>query len=504
MFSNMMQAIIDRIHEQPEQIALVNRQGRVDFRTLGERTQAIADEIQQRHPNRVLIYGHKELDTFASMLACTLCGVSFTVVDAANPPYRLLQIAAMHEADLLILGAPSYLDQTLSRENHFIAAHQPSVDFRFQQCDCGDNTIFYVLSTSGSTGVPKGVMIGYDSFGHFYQWYKACLTRNHSGGAHVNHACLAFDMGILDCFPSLAVGKAVVMLPHEYNALPRQNIYLMTQEADVEVSSWFSTPSFLEMMCLDPKFNAQSLPGMRVFFVGGEFVPHQLIAKIEARFPQAQVLHAYGPTETTCVTHACPVTADDMHYSQRLSLGQPLGINRIRIEDDDGQELQVGEIGEVVIYGAQVAQGYLPASHPQNVAFGSRDGERFYRSGDFGYVDESGNLFLQGRKDGQVKWNGNRIELVEIENVAARSGRVRQSAVIPIYGQDKLTQLVMFVLLERDTDDDRQAFEQFLLQNLPRYMVPSSIHFVTALPMSLHGKIDRVKLQYQWHEQQVS
>ncbi|MDW6001389.1 AMP-binding protein [Vibrio mangrovi] len=504
MFSNMMQAIIDRIHAQPEQVALVNRQGRVDFRTLGARTQAIADEIQQRQPNRVLIYGHKELDTFASMLACTLCGISFTVVDAANPTSRLLQVAAMHEADLLILGAESYLDQTLSGEAHFIAAHQPSVAFRFQQWQRGENPIFYVLSTSGSTGVPKGVMIGYDGFGHFYQWYRESLTLNHSGGAHVNHACLAFDMGILDCFPSLAVGKAVVMLPHEYNALPRQNIRLMTQEADVEVSSWFSTPSFLEMMCLDPKFNAQSLPGMRVFFVGGEFVPHQLIAKIEARFPQAQVLHAYGPTETTCVTHACPVTADDMRYSQRLSLGQPLGVNRIRIEDDDGQELPVGEIGEVVIYGGQVAHGYLPVSHPQNVAFGSRDGERFYRSGDFGYVDESGNLFLKGRKDGQIKWNGNRIELVEIENVAARCDQVRQSAVIPIYVQDKLTQLVMYVQLEQDTDSYRQTFEQFMHQHLPRYMVPSSVHFVTALPMSLHGKIDRVKLQHQWHEQQVS
>ncbi|OTA14530.1 D-alanine-activating enzyme [Xenorhabdus vietnamensis] len=499
MFSTMIQSIVDRFHATPEAIALVHQEDSISFATLGQRVQAVLTLLGQLRPTFCVIYGHKEIDTVASILACTFANVPFSVVDTANPYKRVLQVQAVQQSDCLLLGTSGYQQHCSASPNiHDITslAGQPFTLHRSTERSATDP--FYVLTTSGSSGMPKGVKISYDNYAHFHHWYGALLQANAPQGMHVNHACLSFDMGILDLVSSLAAHQAVCMLPHAFNAMPRQNLKLLTQCEQAHATSWFSTPSFLEMMCLDPKFNGQTLPELTLFFIGGEFVSPALIDSLATRFPRATLRHAYGPTETSCVTHAHPIRSVDL--STILSLGVPMGNNRIQIESSEGTPLASDEIGEVVIYGPQVGHGYVPQSHPRNIAFGQHQGERYYRTGDMGYLDRAGHLFLIGREDGQVKWRGNRIELCEIETVAARDPNVTHCAVLPIYENNTVTELILFAQLRDRSSEQQTAFTNHLRCHLPKYMVPSCCKFLSQIPINLHGKIDRRQLSTLWHE----
>ncbi|MFS1904615.1 AMP-binding protein (plasmid) [Vibrio lentus] len=502
MFSTMIQSIIDRFHATPEAIALVQLKGPVSFAILGQRVQAVLDLLSQRRPTFCVIYGHKEIDTVASILACTFTNIPFSVVDASNPYQRVAHVQAVHASDCLLLGDSSYQQRCPEAPNTHDLASLAGKPFVLRHCvERQANDPFYLLTTSGSSGAPKGVKISNDNYAHFHNWYGALLEANASQGTHVNHACLSFDMGILDLVSSLASHQAVCMLPHTFNAMPRKNLNLLTQYGQAPVTSWFSTPTFLEMMCLDPKFNDQSLPELTLFFIGGEFVSPALIDTLLTRFPKATFRHSYGPTETSCMTHAYPIRTVDS--SKQLSLGPPMGDNRIAIESPDGTTLEQGHVGEVVIYGPQVGHGYVPSSHPKNVAFGKRHGERYYRTGDMGYLDAHGHLFFKGREDDQVKWRGNRIELCEIETVAAHSPNVTHCAVLPVYQDKTVIDLILFAQLRDPSPHQQRTLDEHLRSHLPKYMVPSGYKFLTQMPMSQHGKIDRHQLHALWHESSV-
>lgn len=204
-----------------------------------------------------------------------------------------------------------------------------------------DSDLLYVVFTSGSTGTPKGVPCGRGNVAAFDAWYRQMLADlpgqelDPAQSAHVNHASLAFDMGMLDLWPVLALGRPVILLDHGDNVIPRNNIKALARSDLVQARSWFSTPSLLQIMAMEPKFNGDTLPAMRCFFVGGEIVPRELLQTLAARFPRAEIRHAYGPTETTCLSHVHRLTAADLAAPGLLPLGPALGAFEMRILDED-------------------------------------------------------------------------------------------------------------------------------------------------------------------------
>jgi D-alanine--poly(phosphoribitol) ligase subunit 1 len=233
---------------------------------------------------------------------------------------------------------------------------------------------------------------------------------------------------------------------------------------------------------------------LRSFFLGGEPVPRSLLGKLAERFPGSEIWNGYAPTEATCLTHCHRLTGADLSGSGAVSLGRPLPPNEMRVVAEDGRELPAGECGEIELSGPQVAHGYVPEDHPENRLFGRREGKPAYRTGDYGSVDQNGNLTLFGRCDGQVKWHGNRIEIGEIERVAGSARGVDQAVVVPVKRGARVVDLVLVVDLREDNACHRSAFVQHLTATLPGYMRPRTIRFVDQLPVTLHGKIDRMKL----------
>ncbi|MCL6405013.1 alanine-phosphoribitol ligase [Dickeya dadantii] len=495
MFSSVLNPIQAHMRENPQHLALVNDSGSYTFAQLGRRVEGIRQALRRHSPRCVMIYGHKQLDAAAAMLACAFETIPFTFADIANPTARIERIAVMVQIDLVLMAceprtsfpslpAPIIITTNLPDSSHLLPAVIPSPE-----------QLFYILTTSGSTGEPKGVKISYGNYGALARWALP-LLHEAGQGVHVNHACLSFDLGIMDIFLTLAAGKTLAMLDHINNIRPRKNLSLLTQPA-LRVDSWFSTPGFLDLMCSDAWFCQQTLPNLKCIAIGGEALLPSLVRTLHQRFPQATLLHCYGPTEAACMTHATYMTPDALPAAPPLPLGPACGDNDAIIVDERGEPLPVGTLGEIVLFGPQISPGYLPESDPRNRLFGWRQGQRGYHTGDLGYLDAQGNLFVKGRNDGQIKWQGNRIEIGEIETVTNQLAGVQQAAVIAEKQDNRVKELVLFVHLSSDTNERRDSLRRDLAQQLPAYMVPRVIRFTGPFPLTLHGKTDRQALMRQ-------
>ncbi|PLP59161.1 alanine-phosphoribitol ligase [Mesorhizobium loti] len=493
MVDLMLSRIRDHMMRSPHAPALVGEAGVMGFGELGQRCAGIATHLHELPEGPVLIVGHKDHDCIAAMLACAFAGRCFIFADRMNPAQRIERIAAIAGVENALVASP---DIALSTLNLLDTRGMKALPMEaIPSGPVAGSNLFYIVFTSGSTGVPKGVAVTRDNFAAFDAWYGP-LRHTHAGlGAHVNHASLAFDMGMLDLWPALATGTAVILLDHRNNVFARNNMRLMSENGVTTPASWFSTPSLLQIMRTDKGFNAETFPQLKCFFVGGEVVQKSLIGDLWRRFPEAVVFHAYGPTEVTCVTHAKALKPADLETADLLPLGPALAKTTMRIVKPNGTLAAVGEPGEVMLSGPQVAVGYLPQDHPRNVAFVSWQGEPSYRTGDLGFVDQSGDLVLLGRIDRQVKWNGNRIELDEIEGVACALPYVAQASCVPTFRGGRVTNIVLFLQLAPDQDIARDTIIQDMCQALPAVMVPRDIHLVSKFQLTINGKIDTAALR---------
>jgi D-alanine--poly(phosphoribitol) ligase subunit 1 len=162
----------------------------------------------------------------------------------------------------------------------------------------------------------------------------------------------------------------------------------------------------------------------------------------------------------------------------------------MRIIDEDGQDLPIGQPGEVVLIGPQVVQGYLPENHPANRAFGFHNGQRSYRTGDLGRIEADGALTLLGRIDRQVKWLGNRIELDEIERAASEFPAVRKAACVPQKENGRVIAILLFLETGSGAPAPREAVLEHLARFLPAPVIPRDLRFVERLPVTINGKVD--------------
>lgn len=494
MFSSLIKPLFERLKYQDNATALINQQGLYSFADLGARTAAIAQVLAPWAGRNVLVHGHKELDAVAALLASISLGCCFTFVDHANPIARVEKIAELIKAEVIITASPHRLEG-LDRWPQWVTSHLENGDPASLPLEPQlIQPALYILPTSGSTGEPKGVIISYENFAAFATWYCPMISDGIAHGCHVSHACFSFDMGLLDLFPVLCQGRALLMLDHRHNMLPRQNIRLMSRHPQCPVTSWFSTPSFVDLMLKDPLFSCAQFPHLKRFFMAGERAALGMVTQLQARFPGLEVMHGYGPTETTGMTHTFGLGHPPEHHAGLLSLGPACGLNRVRIVDADGHSVAPGEMGEVRLYGPQVGLGYQPEDDPRNNAFGHDAFGRYYTTGDRGFEDADHALFIHGRDDGQLKLHGNRIELAEIESCVCRDSEVTQCCVVPIKEDGKVVDLQLFIQLREDTATHREALRQFLAAQLPSYMIPKSIFFCQTFPVTLHGKIDRQQL----------
>lgn len=476
----------------------------------------------------VVVYGHKSPLMLASFVGCLRAGRAYVPVDSHSVPEGRVasivsQIRAASGSATVLATEP--LPQAAAKEAGCvvgpmeladIAAAAGAVDVDPALGVSGEDPA-YVIFTSGSTGAPKGVVVTASCVDNFFPWALSVAGVDGPGTRFLNQAPFSFDLSVYELSMSLASGGELFAM--EKATLDRAaDMLAFLEKSNPHV--WVSTPSFAEMCLANQGFGQGLMPSLRVMLFCGEALPNLVAAELMRRFPGARVVNSYGPTESTVAVAAVDVDEQMCASPDPLPVGRPRPGTRIRVTDPaTGEELPQGEWGEVVIVGDTVAKGYLGRDDLTRAVFGEEAADwlsegddkpesaaapcgtcasravRTYRTGDEGMMGEDGLLRFRGRLDLQVKLNGYRLELGEIEDALRALPEVAAAAVVAARKNGKVSHLVAHVVSAgpREQSDFRcgLALKDALKARLPHYMIPKKVVFDEALPMTPNGKLDR-------------
>lgn len=329
--------------------------------------------------------------------------------------------------------------------------------------------IQYILFTSGSTGIPKGVKVSLENVNSFLKW----MTLDVDFSKRVlSQARFSFDMSVLSTLTVLASHGSIILVPQEI--ISRTNtLFRWLEENEYDV--WVSTPSFLKIGTMNERLFKNERGTL--FVMGGDRLDKTLVTQILMRNVNNEFVNTYGPTETTVA-----VTKVRLN-NQIIDAFSDVPIGSI---SESVSFLEVDQSGELIVRGPQVGHGYIGKI---GSTYGTDTQGRFYRTGDLvslASLDQERYIFFQGRKDDQVKINGYRIELQEIEKIAANYPGV--SALKTAVAKDRL---YLFIVLKPAFQEFNEfAFRNWLSEYVPNYMIPSKVVLLDQLPLNSHDKVD--------------
>lgn len=454
----------------------------------------------------VIAIGHdKQALSYALMLAAIRLGVAYVNIDVASPiarTSRILQVSApsllfyddsAYQADMTELAKAQGCELLLL---DFSSLPRVSEVDRERQRQCSrlvdGATIAYIMFTSGSTGVPKGVAVTHQNVLHLIAWGRERFGITDQDN-FANLSPMYFDNSVFDFYVGLFCGASLSPIHRSLLAKPYELVAYVSDRAS---TIWFSVPSALMYLMAMKAFAPGVLKHLRAIVFGGEGYPKVELKKLYDRFScQAKLVNVYGPTECTCICSAYTLGSDDFQDIDGLP---PLGYLNPnfdhRILDENNHDATEGEL---CLIGPNVAAGYFNDLERSDAAFHTitdpnRFMKRMYRTGDL-VKEVGGRLHFVGRKDNQIKHMGYRIELEEIENALVRLPQVDQAAVVYQRTQAAYGKLVAYVACTSEVDD--KTLLQALAKLVPDYMLPARLILMPKLPKNANGKVDRQYLR---------
>lgn len=452
----------------------------------------------------VALQNAKTVRGYATMLACLTVGATYTNLDANNPVQRLSRIlsvcrpalvlcdatpapniaAAATEQSIALVTLPHEMDAILKLDDAPVASPVPGT------------TPAYIMFTSGSTGVPKGVAIAHASVLNFIAWSRSIFGIG-PGDIVAGANPVYFDNSVFDFYSAVFTGACLAPIPPDRLGDARATVRCVD---DAKCTVWFSVPSLLIYMMTMKSLRPDTFHTVRTIVFGGEGYPKRELTKLHNLFgSRARLVNVYGPTECTCICSAYDVTEVDLADPQGLP---PLGYmaeNFGALVLDGDAPVKTGETGELCLLGPQVALGYYNDPDRTATAFTPNPmspaiTERMYRTGDLVRQSPDGLYHFVARKDNQIKHMGYRIELDEIEAALNALPYVTQAAAIYKRIRDGFGHIVAHVAT-KEADIDEARINADLQHALPPYMLPNRVHISDDLPKNANGKIDRVRLK---------
>lgn len=430
---------------------------------------------------RVGIVATNTIETYASIVACWFSGYAYVPLHPKHPEDRTRTIMEEARIDLVLGGAGA--EELDGGTTGGMAAGMAAADMAVTIPE--DDQLMYILFTSGSTGVPKGVPITYGNVRTFVDSYDALCFRCDASDRFLQMFDLTFDVSVASYLVPMLMGACTYTVPAE--GIKYMNVYKLMQQYQITFAS--IVPSIINY--LKPYFGEISLPHLKYCILTAEASNLKIVQEWARCLPNGQVINLYGPTEATiwCLGYFY----DSHHpkaYNDMLIIGKPFKNVHVLIVDEGGNEAKVGEKGEMLVSGGQVTPGYVNNEERNRTAFIVREGRRFYKTGDVCYVDEAGDIYYCGRADHQVKIQGFRIELSEIE-VAVRELFSLNTAAVVYRNALGVQEIGLFL---ESYPGEVKSVKGALEKKLPYYMLPSTIRVIDSLPYNSSGKIDRVQL----------
>ncbi|ARU60243.1 hypothetical protein CBW65_03580 [Tumebacillus avium] len=458
--------------QTPDAPAILSEAGNLTYRELDERSSQIAHWLVEQgvaSGELVGVIAKRTPQTLVNIFGILKAGGVYVPVDPDHPEERRKLILETSNCRLL-LEPDLYEREGLSA----LQTDGPQVQTPSSQ-------LAYVLYTSGSTGVPKGVAITHRNA---LNTVLACSRKFAVGAGDrlIGISSFCFDLSVFDIFGTMSAGAALVLVPNQRD-IPK----IVELAEKYEVTVWNSVPAILNLACGLIE-EGQTSEKLRLIMLSGDWIPLELFGKATGRFVNARFISLGGPTETSIWSIHYPVTEIKSDWVS-IPYGMPMPNQQIYILNSDLQVCPYGVEGELYIGGDGVGAGYLNdpertaaffIEHPQ---FG-----RLYKSGDFGALQRAGHIKLSGRKDFQIKIRGFRIDTKEIQSTLLKIDGVTAAAVVARGEGAENKHLVAYLVAEPGVSIP--FVRNFLAARLPDYMVPSYFVPLDAMPLSANSKVD--------------
>ena len=474
------QNIADHLREQavmnPGRAAVIFRDKRMTYEMLVREADTLAEKIACFCPEggkNIAVLMERSDRLLVVMAAVAFSGNAWLLMDCRQPAARIRELLEDSGAALVISdGTAETADFPIP-----VFTEEELQKGAGAACACaGPDDLAYLVYTSGSTGKPKAVEVEQHSVLNL----AAAMTPLYPKGAVLSICNVGFDAFLLESISALLNGRTIVMAEEAVCNMPSALAELI---CGYDAGFMALTPSRLLEYLKDAAFG-KAMSHIECIVCGGESMPPELYHAL--RFcSSVQLYNQYGPSEATVAVSHSAVTGNEM-----ISIGKPLGNCRIYILDESMRPLPVGAVGELYIGGDCLARGYHGDEELTKKKFVEDPyipGERLYRTGDMGYWTQDGEIIFTGRKDGQLKILGHRMEPAEIEEKLVSHPKVNMAAVKAF---DNLL-VAYYTSEEQLKGDELLAYAAFYL---PRYQVPAMAVQLQEMPVTANGKVDHKKL----------
>ncbi|KDA42837.1 amino acid adenylation domain-containing protein [Frankia sp. BMG5.23] len=492
---SLAELVAEQASRTPRSVAVSDQEEELRYQDLDERANQLAHYLLTLGVTAETVVAlclRRSAQMVVAMLGVLKAGAAYVPLDPQYPAERLGYLLADSDTRVL-LTETALVDRLPSHQAHTVLLDATWGDIIDQprtrpEVGVSGGSLAYLIYTSGSSGLPKGVLVTHRGIVNNLTWRQRTWPLRPGERVLQNHP-FSFDPSVWATFWPLIVGAECVISPPAQQFDARALVRLIHER---QIVLYGAVPSANAVLMQEPEMG--ECTSLRHLLSGAEPLTGGLQQAVFQRL-SASVANLYGPTETTidATYWECPRTTDP----QAAPIGRPVDNLRVYLLDLDGQLVPPGVPGEICVAGVGLARGYhrrpgLTADRFLPDVFSSKPGGRLYRTGDMGRWRTDGAIEFLGRTDQQVKVRGFRVELAEIESVVSMSSQVREAAVVARPDGQNGSRLVAYVVPEpRGGAPTPASLAAFVGDMLPSYMVPSVWVQLDALPLTVNGKVDR-------------
>lgn len=483
--------------DKGDDIAVVCEDESLTWRELCSNSKKIGCGLGERLPRRkaVPVLAEKSVDTLCAFFGVAYAGCFYVPLNPLLPRKRLNSVLETLEVDFLVTNEESFqlACDLVGKENVILISQIKQTELNDDfisktRLAAIDNDPLYAMFTSGSTGVPKGVLVSHRCVLDFIDGFTELFNITDTD-VLANQAPFDFDVSVKDIYSCIKTGATLVLVPKKLFSRPAELVdYLCEKKITTMIWAVSALCLITTFHCLDYKTPDK----VNKILFSGEVMPFKHLKEWYAHLPMAMFVNLYGPTEITC---NCTYYILDDNWQERefLPIGKPFPNRNVFLLDENNNEITDTEsVGEICVSGSSVSLGYYNNQEQTDRAFvhnplNCKYREIIYRTGDMAKYDEDGNLCFRGRRDFQIKYMGHRIEIEEIEKAMESISGIRRACCV--FDEAKSRLYGFYV-----GDLDKKEFHRILREKLPEFMVPSALRNIDEMPLTKNGKIDRKAL----------
>lgn len=501
MRSTVLQDLEQITTKYPNKIAFADIKEEFSFSRLLDSAKRIGSfiSVQVSPHNPVVVYMEKRAYNIAAFFGAAYAGCFYVPIDSQMPSERINLIMETLHPSIIVYDDVTEknlddLDENIPKV-HYKEAFSSEINQKKLdgiRLYSKSTDLLYVLFTSGSTGVPKGVTLSHAAVIDFMDWVCEKYDLDEQTTL-CNQAPFYFDASVPDLYIPLKTGATVYIPPKMYYTFPKKILQFIIMK---EINTLVWVPSALCNVVNCKAFNVAVPTAVKLVIFCGEVMPCKHLNVWKKYIPDALYVNMYGPTEAT---YACMYYDIDREFrdDEKLPLGKACENSEILLITDANKEAEDEEIGEICILGQCLSNGYYNNPEKTHAAFVQNPInkswiELMYRTGDLAYI-KNGVIIFAGRKDFQIKRLGHRIELGEIENAIMSIEEVENACCV--FNPENSDIIAIYTgMIESD------KISRFVEEKLPHYMSPNRYEHLKVMPMNLNGKIDRALLKKKYTE----